>query len=172
MKDCIAYFALAMLLISCVKGNEEAYVRRDLIQQLKNSHSNEEWFVPIFPALNDVSAEQASWRDSSENHSIGQLVSHLAFWNERVLKSFQGATVPDFKGNNEITFKFLNEKEWAASKNRLDSIQRLMVQVVEDASSEQLKEWNITINNLCMHNAYHTGQIIYIRKKQGWWKTK
>jgi hypothetical protein len=32
-----------------------------------------------------------------------------------------------------------------------------------------LKSWYITIGRISTHNAYHTGQILYIRKQQGSW---
>jgi len=40
---------------------------------------------------------------------------------------------------------------------------------VENASDEQLNEWSFSVANISSHNAYHTGQIIYIRKKNNWW---
>jgi uncharacterized damage-inducible protein DinB len=162
--------ALAILFVTCSKKQDDGSLKTVLLQQLKNSHSKEEWFAPINVAVNGITAEQSNWKDSSDNHSIGQLVSHLVFWNERVLKSFQGNTPPDFKGDNATTFTQLNENEWNAATRKLDSIQTLFEQLVETGSHDQLKEWSSTIGNLGMHNAYHTGQIIYIRKRNGWWK--
>src|SRR5687767_10968199 len=72
-----------------------------LLQQLKNTHTQKEWFVPVSIALEDLTPEQAMWRDSSGNHSIGQLTYHLLFWNKRQLQKFQGDSIPDFTGDNE-----------------------------------------------------------------------
>ncbi len=55
-------------------------------------------------------------------------------------------------------------------QSRLDSIQQQIEQLVSDAPAEDLEKWEETINNLSMHNAYHTGQMVYIRKRNGWWK--
>jgi hypothetical protein len=45
--------------------------------------------------------------------------------------------------------------------------------IAQDIISEDegmLNEWSSSIANMCSHNAYHTGQIVYIRKKNGWWQ--
>jgi hypothetical protein len=175
MKNLFVIAFLTVALAACTKpkaeeGAADGTLRKVLLEQLKNSHSHEEWFAPFVPALADVTAEQAAWTDSTENHSIGQLASHLAFWNGRVLQSFQGNTPPDFKDDNKTTFRQLNEQEWKAVTKQLDSIQTQLEQLVEKGTDAQLKEWSSTIANLAMHNAYHTGQILYIRKKNGWWK--
>ena len=122
--------------------------------------------------MDGVTAEQSNWRDNSENHSIGQLVSHLIFWNERVLNAFDGNTLPDFNDDNNITFNQYEVEKWPLAIKKLDSIQTVWEQKVLSASDEQLKEWSSNIANVCSHNAYHTGQIIYIRKRNGWWRKK
>ena len=71
--------------------------------QFRRAFDGEAWHGPsVMALLEGVTAEQASWKDSSDNHSIGQLVSHLAFWNERVLQSFKG-TKPKRMGERDST---------------------------------------------------------------------
>jgi hypothetical protein len=41
--------------------------------------------------------------------------------------------------------------------------------VVEAADDKKLAEWASTIAHIGAHNAYHIGQIIYVRKEQGSW---
>ncbi len=166
----IAYIGLGILLASCSVTKQKPSLKSILIEQLKNTHTNEDWFTPLNKAISGLTAEQANWADSSENHSIGQLVTHLTFWNERVLMAFHNNTVPDFTGNNQETFTKFDKTHWEQSVHRLDSIQRQWEYAVEHATDEQLAKWSSSIANLCSHNAYHTGQIIYIRKRNGWWK--
>ena len=168
----IFYIALGLSILSCSKKEESQSLKSILIQQLKNSHSNEDWYAPINVAVAGISSEQANWKDSSENHSIAELVSHLIFWNSRVLKAFQGNTPPDFKEDNKVTFKALSEKDWDLSVKKLDSLQTTWEQLVEMATDLQLKDWSSSIANIGSHNAYHTGQIVYIRKRNGWWRIK
>jgi hypothetical protein len=41
--------------------------------------------------------------------------------------------------------------------------------LVETANDDQLARWAPTIGNIRTHNAYHVGQIVYVRKLQGSW---
>jgi len=163
-------FMLFSVLLSCSGEKHDAKMRESLLLQLRGSNSEENWFAPMHKAITGVTAEQAAWTDSSDNHSIGQLAAHLVFWNERALRSFAGNTPPDFQGSNDSTFTQLDAGEWSAMQLKLDSIQHEIERIVSDANDEQLEKWTPTINNLCMHNAYHTGQMVYIRKRNGWWK--
>lgn len=75
----------------------------------------------------------------------------------------------DFEIDNETTFKIHTEIEWQNLVNKLDSIQTEWEPLVLKATDEELTEWSKEIANIQAHNAYHTGQIIYIRKRNGWW---
>ena len=153
--------------------NEMPTIRTLLLEQLRYTHTEQDWFAPTNVALEGLTAEQSNWRDSTDNHSIGQLVSHLIFWNERVLNAFQGNTLPDFNDDNNVTFNQYDREQWPLAIKKLDSIQTEWEQMVVKASEEQLNGWSSSIANVCSHNAYHTGQIVYVRKRNGGWrKTK
>ena len=160
---------LALTVLCCSPGEEKPSVKSILVEQLKNTHTNKDWYVPINVAIAGLTSEQSNWEDTSNNHSIGELVAHLIFWNERVLVWFQGGTPPAFNDDNEITFRTFAEKDWDAAVGKIDSLQSAWEHVVEEANEEQLEKWSTSIANICTHNAYHTGQIVYIRKMNGWW---
>lgn len=162
--------SIGLIILSCRAQNEAPSIRSLLLEQLKQTHTEEDRFAPIHVALDGVTAEQSNWRDSSENHSIGQLVGHLIFWNERVLHAFQGNTLPDSNDDNPVTFRQYDKEEWPLAIKKLDRIQTAWEQEVLAASEEQLNEWASSILKVCSHNAYHTGQIIYTRKRNGWWR--
>lgn len=88
-----------------------------------------------------------------------------------MLIAFLGETPPDFNDDNEITFRLFSAADWQKAVQKLDSIQTKWEQAVENAPEEQLRKWSSSIANICTHNAYHTGQIVYIRKRMGWWGT-
>jgi uncharacterized damage-inducible protein DinB len=160
---------LICILFCCNDTKDKPTLRSILIEQLQYTHNKADWYVPINTAIEGLTSEQANWSDSTDNHSIGQIVSHLAFWNERILIAFQGNTPPAYNDNNKETFTKFNKNNWQQTVNRLDSIQVLWEKAVEGATEKQLKDWSSSIANICSHNAYHTGQIVYIRKKNGWW---
>ncbi len=168
----IALFAmgLGVMILNCSTKNGLPSVKAMLIQQLKNSYTTEDWFVPLKISLEGITAEQSNWKDSTDNHSIRELVSHLIFWNERMLIAFQGNTPPEFNDDNELTFRDLDREDWSYAVRKIDSIQVEWELVTENATEEQLIKWSSSVANICAHNAYHTGQIVYIRKQNGWWR--
>ncbi len=92
MKRVLTIVILVLFLLRCFekKTNNESNIKSLLIQQLKNAHTNQQWFVPTKKAIDGLTLEQSNWKDSSDNHSIGELVSHLIFWNELNLRAFKG----------------------------------------------------------------------------------
>jgi uncharacterized damage-inducible protein DinB len=157
-----------LLLIGC-SSQPDSSLKPLLLDKLKSSYDNEAWFAPLKKATTGLTAEQANWKDSTGNHSIGQLVSHLIFWNERNLMAFQGNTPPDFTGNNEETFDKFTTSKWEDALAKLDSIHASLNETVEKGTPEQIEQWSSDLANIASHNAYHTGQIVYIRKMRGWW---
>lgn len=143
--------------------------KKVLLQQFKTTNDKQEWFVPLKNALDGVTAEQADWRDSSTNHSIGQLAHHLLFWNKRLLLSFNGKPVDEFKGDNTETFTAFSAETWDKTVASLDSVMTAIDKTIADADETRVKELYPTIANMNVHNAYHTGQIISVRKLQGSW---
>ncbi|MEP7269213.1 MAG: hypothetical protein ABI844_16450 [Saprospiraceae bacterium] len=79
-------------------------LRSILLEQLKTTHNNKDWFVPINQAIEGLTSEQASWTDGSGNHSIAQLTNHLIFWNQQQLSNFKGEKKGAFSGDNNETF--------------------------------------------------------------------
>ncbi len=169
MKRILILVTVGFTILSCSEKTDVTNVKSLLTQQLKNTHTNQEWFVPAKVAIEGLTVEQSNWKDSTENHSTGELVSHLAFWNEINLRAFKGENMSDFDVDNEITFKKYSEKEWETAVGKLDSLQTEWERLTEKATFEQIKEWGSEIANMTAHNAYHTGQIMYIRKRNGWW---
>lgn len=144
-------------------------LRSTLLQQLKDTHNNKNWFVPANIAVDGLTPEQANWKDGSGNHSAGQLAYHLVFWNERVLTSLKDQKPPDFSGNNEETFTAFDKNSWTDLVKRLDAVMAGIEKVVQEADEAKLKKIAPTIANISAHNAYHTGQIVFVRKLQGAW---
>lgn len=140
-----------------------------LLEQLKGTHNQEEWFVPVKIAVEGLTPEQASWKDETESHSIVQLVNHLTFWNRQQLAKFRGENPPAFSGDNKETFSGLDKTSWDASVKQLDDVLVAWEKGIEEADEAKLAKWSSTIAKISTHNAYHTGQIIYIRKMRKNW---
>ena len=140
-----------------------------LLEQLRTTHNVEDWFVPANIAVEGLTPEQASWKDSAGNHSVGQLANHLVFWNRQELAKFKGEPPERFSGNNDETFNSFDSKRWQATVRDLDEVMAEWEKALEGADDKKLAEWASTIAHIGAHNAYHIGQIIYVRKEQGSW---
>jgi DinB superfamily len=144
-------------------------IKSILLDQLEKSHHTSGWHVSLNKALEGLTEEQSNWKSTDGNHSIGALVAHLIFWNERTLSGLKGNKAPSGDVNNDETFRAFSAKEWDQAVKKLHQIEAQLEQAVQKATEAQLVEWGPMIANISMHNAYHTGQIVYIRKRNGWW---
>ena len=144
-------------------------LRSLLLYELHTTHTEADWFVPISTAVDGLTAEQANWQPPNGGHSVGQLTYHLLFWNRENLLSFRAEKKQAFTGNNDETFDKFDAKQWADTVKQLDQVMTDLEKLVESASDGQLAKWTRVIGNICTHNAYHVGQIVYVRKLQGSW---
>jgi uncharacterized damage-inducible protein DinB len=172
MKKLIALILLSLPLIAFAQDKQPptpTTLRGVLLEQLKTTHNNKDWFVPANIAVQGLTAEQATWTDGKGNHSIGQLAYHLVFWNAQSLAKFKGQTPAKFSGNNDETFNDFDTKKWNDTVQQLDKVMTDLEKFVESADERTLEKNASTIAHIGTHNAYHIGQIIYIRRLQGSW---
>jgi len=166
------HFRLAVILLAAgglAADEPPSTLRGVLLEQLQTTHNKKDWFVPVMTALEGLTAEQASWKDSSGGHSSGQLANHLLFWNSQVLAKLKGEKPAPYSGNNDETFNSFDAKLWRQTVTRLDQVLTEIEKLVQTADEQQLAKWASTIAHIGAHNAYHTGQIISVRKLQGSW---
>jgi len=170
MKHVVFLFILLASLSSFAQETKPAPTLKSiLLEQLRTTHNEKDWFVPANIAIEGVTPEQAKWTDGSGNHSIGQLTVHLIFWNSQQLAKMKGQTPPKFSGNNDETFNSFNAANWAAAVKQLDDVLSDLEKTVEGFDDAKINKWASNVAHIGTHNAYHTGQIVYIRKLQGSW---
>lgn len=162
----------ALLLASWSYGQNQqppATLRSILLHELQTTHNHADWFAPISVAVDGLTADQASWQPQGGGHSAGQLTYHLLFWNRRNLDRLEGKSSGNYSGNNDETFEKFDAKQWADTVKQLDEVMTELEKLVESADDKKLAEIAPTIANICTHNAYHVGQIVYVRKLEGAW---
>ena len=169
MKYLLSLIFVGFVYISNAQNDSVPTLRSILLEQLKTTHNVKDWFVPPTTAVAGLTADQANWKDNSDNHSIAQLTTHLIFWNKQSLDKFNNVKPDAFNGDNKETFSPVDENSWNATVQRLDSVLTAWEVAVQTADEKKLASWYSTIAHIGTHNAYHTGQIIYIRKMKGWW---
>ena len=144
-------------------------LRGVLLEQLRTTHDQEDWFVPVSTAIDGVTAEQAMWTPGKGNHSVGQLAYHIWYWDQRALSDFKGEKKAPFDGNNNETFDKFTADQWTDLVKKLNQVLADWDKAVTDADDEKLAANASLIAHVGAHNAYHVGQILYVRKQQGIW---
>jgi len=173
MSKRLSVFLLLLLAVPVFAQDKKPTTLREvLLAELKTTHDNEDWFVPANIAVKGLTAEQASWRDGKGNHSVGQLAYHLVYWNKRNLLRLKGEPLEKFSGNNDETFDKFDSKKWEETVQQLDTVMKELEKWVETADEGKLKENAQVFTHISTHNAYHIGEIIYVRKEQGSWDPK
>ena len=158
-----------LLILSAAPADPPATLKGVLLEQLKTTHDQKDWFASAKEAVEGVTAEQANWRDGKGNHSIGQLTAHLVFWNRQQLAKFKGEKPADFSGDNDETFNRFDAAKWTATVKELDEVMTALEQVVKTADEASLQKWASALAHIGAHNAYHIGQMVYVRRLQGSW---
>src|SRR6202167_1069125 len=144
-------------------------LRGVLLKQLRTTHNEEDWFVPASIAVAGLTAEQASWSPGKGNHSVGQLAYHLWFWNTRELADFKGEKAPAFDGNNDESFDTFTATQWDDLVKKLTQVLTAWDTAVAAADDQTVARNASLVAHVGAHNAYHIGQILYVRKLQGAW---
>jgi uncharacterized damage-inducible protein DinB len=165
----VGLFFLLPLLAFAEDKKPDPTLKSILLEQLRSTHIKAEWFVPANTAVEGLTAEQASWTDGKGNHSVGQLANHLIFWNTDELRKFKGEPEVKFSGDNNETFNSFDAKKWDATVKQLDQVLTDWEKAIEAADETKLKDWYSNIAHIGTHNAYHIGQIVFVRKEQGSW---
>ncbi|KIL34710.1 hypothetical protein SD71_16690 [Cohnella kolymensis] len=139
----------------------------------------EDWYPPLADALKDVTAEQAHWRPAGEKvNTIWENVNHLVYYKERFLKRLNGeesSYPPGVTNDDTFAVPSTAPSDWTETLARLRSVHygiRDHIAAMDEKDFDRLVPTNsvgMWLSGLIMHDAYHTGQIIMLRKLQGSW---
>lgn len=144
-----------------------------LLNQLLANANDRSWYVTFEEAVEGLSEQEADWKPDSSSHSISQIIQHLIYWNKVWILRYKRANVESlhtFENNND-SFNMRMGRSFTELKQELLDVllqwQELLTEEQLDASVEGFPveaEWWALIGNVATHNAYHIGQIAYIRK--------
>lgn len=150
-----------------------------LSDQLLANANDPSWYIPFSQSVENLSEEQAFWKPDEGSFSIAEIVQHLIYWNQSWQTRYQEGNVnaiPPLLSNKD-SFIFPENQTFIDVKSQLvDVLLRwqglLTVEKVEsnvEGFPVNAQWWGI-IANLTTHNAYHIGQIMYIRKLLKSWQ--
>jgi uncharacterized damage-inducible protein DinB len=148
-----------------------------LANQLLANANDPSWYVPFEVAVKDLSEEEAVWKITEESNSIAEIVQHLLYWNETWQIRYKEGNVhavPPVDNNNTfvvaegITFEELQKQLLEVLLRWQELIAKEQLEV--DVQGFPDSQWWEVLGNVTTHNAYHVGQIVFIRKIQKSWK--
>jgi hypothetical protein len=168
MRKCMIVVLLGVSVLAAAQQQPKtpATLKTILVQQLRETHNEKNWFVSAKEATAGLTPEQAAWSDG-KNHSVGQLVQHLNFWNSANLARLKQQSAPKVD-NNDATFDF-DPKQWENALKDFDRIMGELEQFVQSADDATLAKIAPNMARIAQHNAYHIGEMVTSRKKQGSW---
>ncbi|MFT8322785.1 MAG: DinB family protein [Bacillus sp. (in: firmicutes)] len=146
-----------------------------LTEQLLANATESNWYASFQLAVKGLEEKEAFWKPNEKCHNIAEIVQHLIFWNATWQKRYIHADVKAVAlvTNNKDTFIVPEGKEFFQLKGEL---LELLLAWKELFTEEQLEsevkgttepgKWGEVIAHAITHNAYHIGQIVYIRKMQ------
>ena len=148
-----------------------------LLEQHTACYDENEWFVAVKNAVAGLTAEQANWKPNGADNTIWEEVNHITFWNERWLQRYRGELNAPQDVENKGTFKS-DEADWQATCEKLfavmDEWREKLNEITDEKLNSQVNDqytapWYSPLAQQNIHNAYHTGQIVLLRKLQGSW---
>jgi uncharacterized damage-inducible protein DinB len=151
--------------------------KKIILEQLKACHNENHWFVSLNTAMAGLTKEQAKQHSGDPNNSVIGVVNHITYWSERILKRLKGEQVDKMIENNELTFSEI-EQDWEKARARADKVLGELTEQVANMKDEKLNSlvredasdiWEDLFIDFTIHNAYHVGQIVTLRKQFGTW---
>ena len=148
-----------------------------LIEQHNACYDEDAWFVSVKNAVAGLTAEQAAWRPDGADNSIWEEVNHIIFWNERWIRRYRGELTYPEDIENTGTFRS-DETDWQKTLETLDAVMDEWREILNDIPDEKLGSpvneqyqapWFTPLAHQNIHNAYHIGQVVLLRKLQGSW---
>lgn len=152
-----------------------AHANDVLMNQLLANANDPSWHVPFQQSVDDLTEDEAFWTPANGCHSIAEIIQHLLYWNETWQTRYrepQVDAIPSI-GDNHNSFMIPDNATFAELRDRLLEVLLQWQELLSAAKLEQevngfpvpAKWWEL-VSNAATHNAYHIGQIVYIRKLQ------
>ncbi|MFE1245149.1 DinB family protein [Fictibacillus sp. NPDC058756] len=144
-----------------------------LLNVLDSTYEKESWYAPLKHAIEGITAEQATWRPAGEaTKTIWENVNHLIYYKERLVSNMQGidwANNLDGDQTFSLTEQSNDDAEWKKIVKRAEDVYNNLRQLLIKTPEKEIEQLEGKLLDIFLHDAYHTGQIIQIRKMQGSW---
>jgi len=150
-----------------------------LSELLRKAHADDPWHGPsVADTLRDLTAAQAAAHPIPGAHSIWELVLHLAAWQGEVTRRLKGnAPAMPEEGDWPLVGE-ISEAAWQSALEHLDATFARLLETLGRLTDADLDrsggsldralgtgaQLRTMVVGLLQHAAYHSGQIVMLRK--------
>lgn len=144
-----------------------------LLDQLLANANDRSWYASFQESVEGISDKEANWKPDGASHSIAEIVQHLIYWNEVWQLRYEKSNVNAVKSLEDNADSFIATKDRSFTELKeqlLEVLLRWQDLITEEKLQSSVNgfpveaKWWALIGNATTHNAYHIGQIVYIRK--------
>ena len=144
-----------------------------IADQLQKGHEGNAWHGPALSELLDgVTAQQALARPIANLHSICEIVMHLAAWTDLSARVLEGDQTREPEAGDWPPVSGADQTAWGLAVEKLNRAQQRLFQATSNLPDSRLQESaagrDYTIGfmllGILQHNAYHAGQIAFLKK--------
>ncbi|SEN90308.1 DinB superfamily protein [Amphibacillus marinus] len=145
-----------------------------LLDQFLANANDHSWYLSYQEVVEDVDEGLAFQKPNQTSHSIAELTQHLIYWNTIWQQRYRNGDVNQVSSveDNKESFKVDGQITFSKLKQNLLTILLDWQELLKDSARLNSPvngfpveaQWWMVMANATTHNAYHIGQIAYIKK--------
>ena len=156
-----------------VKEPKKASEAARIAEQLRRAFYGSAWHGPaLLELLQDVDAATAAAKPVAKVHSIWELVTHIAVWDDAALRRLDGKKWQPTGLKNFPPVSKPTEAEWrkavAATKRTHDTLVKTVAALSDERLGDRVpgKRYDSyhMLHGIAQHELYHAGQIAILKK--------
>lgn len=141
--------------------------------QLRRSVEGDAWHGPALrELLADVTPEEAAARPVDGAHGIGELVLHVAAWQDAARRRLEGVPLAEPEQGDWPEVPGPGAAGWEETLRALDRSYRALLEALERVDAARLDEpvlpgfssVYVLLHGVVQHNLYHAGQIALLKR--------
>jgi uncharacterized damage-inducible protein DinB len=144
-----------------------------IADELRRIHEGDAWHGPsLSEILADVSAEQAAAKPIPSAHSIWELVSHLAVWENVFIRRLEGHPTQVLAADDFPPVTAASDTAWKQTLAHLNDSHATLLRTISSLTDEALDETatgtdysiRFMLRGAVRHSVYHAGQMMLLKR--------
>lgn len=135
------------------------------------THGKNFWQASLLKQIEGLNMQQALYKPSPERHGIWQIVRHIAYWKYWALTYLNENKKLNAKEDNWAPMPEVQKEDtWQEEIANLKKLNDDCISSAEKLGDEIFSSGDeriVFFRQLLYHDAYHTGQIGFLRAMQG-----